>query len=183
MSHKALLLLFTSSMLLKADVVTEYFQGTAYVDTNASNDYVSPAFYHIPTLPSGVPIIGSFSFDPSLGREQIGLVRTPTGLTDVSYLVPATLTVQDASGSVTETGTMEYTVGNYLGSDDVGLALSASSDAIALDLPLGAAGDLSLAEFPWGVQPISNCVMPYSVDGVDACSNGSVSDEHFLIEE
>jgi len=69
MRYKALLLLFvTSAILAKADTMTEYFQGTALSVTSDRYSGAPAAFYNIS---SGSEIIGSFSFDPSLGQENI----------------------------------------------------------------------------------------------------------------
>ncbi len=82
----------------------------------------------------------------------------------MSNSVPGTLTVQDSLGSVFATGILEYSAGGgWYHSQGVGLSLIGSEDDVYLDLPAGAAGDLSLAEFPWGVQP-TNCVLPYTID-------------------
>ena len=174
MSRKALLLLFiTSAILVKADPMTEYFEGTV-LSTTHSGPGSPEGFFHAPV---GSPMVGSFSFDPSLATVDPGPFLIMPGVTTVAYYVPVTVTMQDAGGTFTGTSLnpleswVEFVRGDpALGSADtvsVGFQTSAESGGLTMNLPLGAEGDLSLADFPWGVQPIANC---FATPSVDNCS-------------
>ncbi len=184
MRYKAILLLFvTSAILANAATMTEYFQGTV-LSTKQSGSGSPEGFFNVPV---GSPMVGSFSFDPSLATVDPSPFLIMAGVTDVEYHVPVTVTMQDPGGTFTGTNlnplesSVEFVRGDpALGSTDsasVGFQTSAETSGLTLNLPLGAEGDLSLADFPWGVQPTANCFGTPSVDTCSVAGAGTIINE------
>ena len=183
MSHKALLLLFvTCAILAKADTMTEYFQGTVLSTTQPGSG--SPAFYKVP---GGSPMTGSFSFDPSIGTVDPNQGIIAAGVTDVVYLTPITVTMHDIGGSIayTDIANLEYNVVDLLrnepsdgGADVYSVNVQGNEAAgVVINLPAGALDDMTLAEFPWGVQPTANCFTSPSVDTCSYAGAGTTINE------
>lgn len=144
--------LLGAAVSLNADILTEYFQGTVISNSYQGN----PGDLY--TVAIGTPISGSFSFDTSLPSSLP--MQTQNGLYAVND-IPVTITIQDLGGSLTQVGpatTSGVSLSSYAYGYDYAEIESTEADGssmwiVGLTLPDGAVGNLSLAQFPWGVQP------------------------------
>lgn len=179
MHSKSFLFLFIgSSVLLNANPISEYFEGTVSIVTSSGAN-APEGFFNAPV---GSTVIGSFTFDPSIDAPWADNRPLQNGVGSFTYYGPATLALQDASGSfaVTDQGLNVNLYRGYpsstAGNDEVQLVVGSSDGAyddqsamLGIVLPPGANGDMTLSEFPWGVQPLSSC---YESTGVNTCSGG-----------
>jgi hypothetical protein len=117
--------------------------------------------------PAGSPIVGSFSFDPSLDTVDRGVLNQ-FGEYAAFFTVPVTITLQDVAGSLTESEDWHFITGQgiweyrgiptrgYLDWTQIIVANGDGIGYVTLTLPAGSLGDdMFLSQFPWGTQPVT----------------------------